>query len=45
MTAILTRPAWITDLELEIFDKLLDNVCPSHSEKAMPAAGYAYARI
>ena len=33
MTAILTRPAWITDLELEIFDKLLDKYAPHIPKK------------
>ncbi|MCM0593011.1 MAG: hypothetical protein HEQ35_29750 [Gloeotrichia echinulata IR180] len=28
MTAILTRPAWTTDLEIEIFDRLLDQHAP-----------------
>ncbi|QLE55434.1 hypothetical protein [Nostoc sp. TCL26-01] len=37
MTAILTRPAWTTDLEVEIFDKLLDQYAP-HLPKARSLA-------
>ncbi|MFN6472808.1 MAG: hypothetical protein RMY36_024470 [Nostoc sp. SerVER01] len=35
MTAILTRPAWTTDLELEIFDKLLDKRAPHLPKKRL----------
>jgi hypothetical protein len=35
MTAILTRPAWTTDLELEIFDKLLDKHAPHLPKKRL----------
>ncbi|MBD2411960.1 hypothetical protein FACHB389_09345 [Nostoc calcicola FACHB-389] len=35
MTAILTRPAWTTDLELEIFDKLLDKHAPYLPKKRL----------
>ncbi|MEH2448334.1 MAG: hypothetical protein V7K18_21930 [Nostoc sp.] len=35
MTAILTRPGWTTDLELEIFDKLLDKYAPHIPKKRL----------
>ncbi|WP_427162556.1 hypothetical protein ACQFX9_14010 [Aliinostoc sp. HNIBRCY26] len=35
MTAILTRPNWTTDLELEIFDKLLDQHAPHLPKKRL----------
>ena len=33
MTATLTRPTWTTDLEVEIFDKLVDRYAPHLPKK------------